>query len=155
GLQRELANFRDWLNSEPRDIPMERLAWRWHRRTAGTVTGERIVMVARDPAELLSAITQSSRALTDAPERSVVVPGRVFHSSRPLGPDAQVAFVFPGSGNHYPGMGLAIGGQWPRVLRRQHRENARLQSQVVPELIAPWLLEWPGNWEADVQVRMA
>src|SRR5262249_39464368 len=56
----------------------------------------------------------------------------VFYSPQPLGPDGRVAFVYPGSGNEFTGMGRDIGLAWPEVLRRQDRENACLRSQYLP-----------------------
>ncbi|HEY1192478.1 MAG TPA: hypothetical protein VGE74_32945, partial [Gemmata sp.] len=46
---------------------------------------------------------------------------------------AKVAFVFPGSGNQFDGMGRDLGAQWPDVLRRQHAENLHLRDQFAPQ----------------------
>ena len=59
---------------------------------------------------------------------------RVFYSPTPLGPKAKVAFVYPGSGNQFDGMGRDLSAQWPEVLRRQHAENELLRSQFAPDL---------------------
>ena len=58
---------------------------------------------------------------------------RVFYSPKPLGPTWQIAFVYPGSGNDFHGMGRKLAVQWPDVLRRQDAENERLCSQYVPQ----------------------
>lgn len=42
----------------------------------------------------------------------------------------RIAFVFPGSGNQFAGMGRELALQWPEVLRRQDQDNARLASQM-------------------------
>ncbi|MEO8145300.1 MAG: beta-ketoacyl synthase N-terminal-like domain-containing protein [Betaproteobacteria bacterium] len=42
----------------------------------------------------------------------------------------RVAFVFPGSGNQFAGMGRELALQWPEILRRQDKDNARLASQM-------------------------
>ncbi len=42
----------------------------------------------------------------------------------------RVAFVFPGSGNQFGGMGRELALQWPEILRRQDRDNSRLASQM-------------------------
>ncbi len=41
----------------------------------------------------------------------------------------KVAFVYPGAGNQYLGMGRALGVRWPQVMRGQDAENDRLFSQ--------------------------
>ena len=66
---------------------------------------------------------------------------RVFFSPKPLGPKAKVAFVFPGSGNQFDGMGRDLSAQWPEVLRRQQAENELLRSQFAPDLF------WDGAAE--------
>ena len=40
-----------------------------------------------------------------------------------------LAFVYPGAGNQYLGMGRALGLRWPQVLQAQDAENERLFSQ--------------------------
>ncbi len=59
-------------------------------------------------------------------------------------PPGRVAFVFPGSGNQFAGMGRELALQWPEVLRRQDRDNARLASQMHVEKF------WNGPLTAEV-----
>ena len=59
---------------------------------------------------------------------------RLFFSANPLGKTGDLAFVFPGSGNHYPGMGREIAARWPEILHRQNAENGYLQDQSQSEL---------------------
>jgi acyl transferase domain-containing protein/3-hydroxymyristoyl/3-hydroxydecanoyl-(acyl carrier protein) dehydratase len=54
----------------------------------------------------------------------------VAYAPRPLGPGSGLAFVFPGMGNHFAGMGRELATAWPEVLERQDRENLRLRSQL-------------------------
>ena len=42
----------------------------------------------------------------------------------------RIAFVFPGTGNQFEGMGLDLARQWPQVLRVQDAENQRLAGQM-------------------------
>jgi PfaB family protein len=72
--------------------------------------------------------------------------GRYFHSPQPLGPQAKIAFVFPGSGNQFDGMGRDLAARFPGVIRRQHDENLRLRSQFAPEFF------WSGR-TADASHR--
>jgi len=57
---------------------------------------------------------------------------RVAFSSQPLGPQAGLAFVYPGMGNHFAGMGRELSAHWPEVLRNQDANNDRLRSQMGP-----------------------
>ncbi len=53
----------------------------------------------------------------------------VYFSSQPLTNEGKLAFVYPGSGNHFHGMGRELGQQWPQVLDRLDDENDSLASQ--------------------------
>ena len=55
---------------------------------------------------------------------------RIFYSQQPLGSSGKIAFVYPGSGNDYVGMGRELAVQWPEVLRRQDGENRALEQSV-------------------------
>jgi len=97
-----------------------------------------VALVARDGAEVASQAILAAAAIRDGVERlpadlPEVARDRIFFSAEPLGRDGRVAFVFPGSGNHFPGMGRALALAFPEVLRRQDAENLRLASQFVPE----------------------
>ena len=89
-----------------------------------------ITLIARDVGELgvlgQSAADQLERG-DDPSDRSA---GRVFFSRDPLGPKGELAFVYPGSGNQYAGMGRELCLQWPEILRAQDRGNERLRSQL-------------------------
>jgi acyl transferase domain-containing protein/3-hydroxymyristoyl/3-hydroxydecanoyl-(acyl carrier protein) dehydratase len=57
---------------------------------------------------------------------------RVFLHPGPLRRPGRIAFVYPGSGNAFSGMGLDIALRWPEVLRRQDSESRFLESQYLP-----------------------
>ncbi|TWT44743.1 Polyketide synthase PksN [Phycisphaerae bacterium RAS1] len=65
-----------------------------------------------------------------------------------------VAFVFPGSGNHFVGMGREIGCTWPHVVDRLHEESLHAGSQLAPQLAWPRRSDWTAGWEADALRRM-
>lgn len=58
---------------------------------------------------------------------------RVFFSPNPVGPKGKLAVVFPGSGNHFPGMGRDLSAAFPDVLRQQQTENHELRGQFSPD----------------------
>ncbi len=126
------------------DRPVEWLAREWLKQTPQQPDRARAVtFVARSPEELLEQVEfarESLQARPDAPIPDPAAPDprpalrdRVFYAPDPLGPAGKVAFVFPGSGNHFPGMGRDLSANWPAVLRRQQVENRRLRSQYSPD----------------------
>ncbi|MBI5202959.1 MAG: type I polyketide synthase, partial [Elusimicrobia bacterium] len=113
-----------------------------------------VSFVARDARELLELAQTAERSLTEDPGSPIQGLDRIFYSPLPVGKTGRVAFVFPGSGNQYLGMGLDVGAQWPDALRVQDEENGRLRDQMVPELLSPWRLGWSGNWEEPALERL-
>ena len=102
----------------------------WERHPNRSNARLAITLIARDTAEL-SALAQSAadqlEREDDPSDRSA---GRVFFSRDPLGPKGELAFVYPGSGSQYAGMGRELCLQWPEILRVQDRWNDRLRSQL-------------------------
>ena len=61
--------------------------------------------------------------------------GRIFFTDEPLGTQGRLAAVFPGSGNHFVGMGREVLLHWPQICRQQERVNQRYRDQFPPELM--------------------
>ena len=75
-----------------------------------------------------SALNNINRALNKIDEN------RVFFSDHPVGDKGDVAFVYPGSGSHYPGMGQALMLKWPEIARLDEKSRAFLKNQFNPQL---------------------
>jgi len=115
------------------DAAIDGVAQRWwqlhgsdHKAALG------LALVARDPEELRRLIGEASSHLRDGTR---LHDRRIFFSREPLGADGEVAFVYPGSGSQYAGMGRELSVRWPGVLRAQEQESVRLRSQLQPQLI--------------------
>ncbi len=96
-----------------------------------------MALVARSHDELLALVDLGRQTISAAgiiPDATPALRDRLFFNPTPLGPEAQVAFVFPGSGNHYPGMGMDLFSRWPEILHRQDSENLYLRKQFQPEM---------------------
>ena len=136
-----LGRLTTWLPDGVRTI--ESLARDWFRRVPVDVRRKlAVTLLARSTAELKEQIAFAVRAITARPETAIPDPkagdlrpairDRVFFNPYPIGRNGKVAFVFPGSGNPFAGMGRDFGTEWPGILRRQQSENALLRSQFAP-----------------------
>lgn len=120
------------------DTGLPSLATDWYRRLEER-SGKplAVALVARNLEELTALVDLGIEAVSSGREPTAVHPGlrdRLFFSARPLGREGKIAFVFPGSGNHFPGMGMELSSTWPAIFRRQDSENRRLRDQFRPEL---------------------
>ena len=120
------------------------LARQWQRlQPADWAMPLALALVARNRGELLDQLDFARTSIAEAPDRRIgngdapippFVRDRVFYSPNPLGSDAKIAFVFPGSGNHYPDMGRELSCRWPEVFRAQDGNNLFLRDQFQPDL---------------------
>ncbi len=85
------------------------------------------------------------KPITAGPETN----DRVFFNPRPNARNGKIAFVFPGSGNHFLGMGAELGLTWPEHLRRLDRQFELLAAQFAPRQIMPWRLAYNTGWEDE------
>ncbi len=69
---------------------------------------------------------------------------RVFFSADPVGPQGEIAFVYPGSGNHYPDMGRDLLMQWPEIVDLMDETSSYLKAQFASELF------WAGKSAAYI-----
>lgn len=125
---------------------IEAIARNWWQSARQPATRRLAVsLVARSLEELAEQVafaTENLHVAPDLPLPSVAKPtlrDRVFYSPQPLGPNARLAFVYPGSGNQFNGMGRDLSAQWPQLLRRQETESEFLRGQFAPDSL------WHGN----------
>jgi acyl transferase domain-containing protein/3-hydroxymyristoyl/3-hydroxydecanoyl-(acyl carrier protein) dehydratase len=108
--------------------------------------------VARSVAELNEQLAFAEQHLRKSPEIPFppdlrgALRDRVFYTPNPQGAQGKIAFVFPGSGNQFPGMGRDLALAFPEILARQETENRRLRSQYAPEHF--WVDTIPALTEA-------
>ncbi|NVN91186.1 MAG: type I polyketide synthase [Desulfuromonadales bacterium] len=153
----ELARGLDLLRqrtAHASDDSLATLAREWYGRGAthdleGDQPPRALALVARNRDELLALVDLGKQLLasdssTDELLAHPALHDRLFYSSAPLGLEGKVAFVFPGSGNHYPGMGMELSCRWPEIFRLQDGDNLYLRSQFQPERF------WNGAPPAEI-----
>lgn len=107
------------------------------RITPATTQPFGMALIAGDAEQLEALIEQARLCLHrngDQSDLPINLRERLFFSTNPLAEQGKIAFVFPGSGNHYPDMARELLACWPAVLRRQDNENRRLKDQFQPDL---------------------
>ncbi len=108
-----------------------------------------ISMIAAELGHFQKWIAEAKHAvLNDTPKR-IVGPEGIMYSPSPIGSSGQTAYVYPGSGNHYIGMGRGIGVQWPEILNQMDATTVQLKSQIRPHCYIPHRVCWEPGWEQE------
>lgn len=154
GVLAGLDELRVWLSARDREENIEKTARDWFARSGSRPAKKRAcVLLAPDAPGLASLCRDAAAALRAAPEKPIVS-DRVNYSPEPLYRPGSLAFVFPGSGNHYIGMGRGLWTQWPEIMRRLDAENGYLRDQMAPALFMPWRLTWEKGWQQEAELAI-
>ncbi|MCK6482158.1 MAG: acyltransferase domain-containing protein, partial [Planctomycetes bacterium] len=155
GVEEGLIRLREFAR-DAGEAPVEALARRWYARNPSDPSRAfGAAVVARSRAEAVELADAALRAVREGTPAGGDGGGsgaaaargrggdRVFWSPEPLG--GGLALVFPGSGNHFPGMGRDLGLSWPGVLRAQDRRTLHLRGQLAPEVF------WSAASREDIE----
>ncbi len=138
------------------DASLAVLATSWFHRSPPT--GEipcAVGIVAENRLQMPALIEEARNAITSGRYRRVTGRSGVAYTPQPLGASGDIAFVFPGSGNHFAGMGRSIGVWWPEVLRRMDIQTPDLKTRLIPEMYIPYRRFWGPGWEIEAQNAIA
>ncbi|RPJ81256.1 MAG: hypothetical protein EHJ94_04900, partial [Deltaproteobacteria bacterium] len=129
---------------------METAACQWHAENPPDPAKKYAVsLIADNSFNLGKWIKEAKKSVAEGKERKINGPFGIKYNPEPVGESGDIAFVFPGSGNHYVGMGRKIGVTWPEVLRKMDAETLRLKTQLVPDRFVPSRLSWKAGWESE------
>jgi len=78
----------------------------------------------------------------------------IHFTPEPIAGTGELSFVFPGSGNHYVGMGRELGVFWPDCFRALDAIEDDLKDQFRPEVTVPYRLSWESGWEQDAYTEL-
>jgi len=136
--------------------PLAQLACRWDTLNhPAPQQGLCLTCVATSHAELEAQLDFATAHIQSSPEERLDGRGgaripacardKVFYSPAPLASEGKVAFVFPGSGNHFINMGRDLARTWPDVFERQHHHNRYLERQYRADMF------WNGADLEDIE----
>ncbi len=129
---------------------MEKAACQWHAENPLDPAKKYAVsLIADNSFNLGKWIKEAKKSVAEGKERKINGPFGIKYNPEPVGESGDIAFVFPGSGNHYVGMGRKIGVTWPEILRKMDAETPRLKTQLIPDRYVPSRLSWKSGWESE------
>lgn len=128
--------------------------WR-HREPPGWDAHLAVAIAAATSSDFDGWISKARDSVRSGRESRFSATGGVCYTPAPLGPDVPMALVYPGSGNHFPGMGREIGVFWPEILDAMDREATRLRDRFQPHRFLPCRMDWTPGWEARAMETLA
>ncbi|MFZ5565331.1 MAG: acyltransferase domain-containing protein, partial [Thermodesulfobacteriota bacterium] len=132
---------------------MEKAARGWYAAHGVNFAREYAVAIVAGTLAELDRFVEEAKGLITSDRPSSISGMRGIKYSTHLHPvgsqNGQVAFVFPGSGNHYLGMGREIGVDFPTVARQLDAEARKLKERFLPECFFPWRDSWKPGWEEE------
>ena len=130
GLLDQLRGLEQLATSSP-SRSIEAVAREWWR-SGPSDTGEPLglAILARSADDLIERLEIARAKVTSGSNLHPIARSddRVYYQPNPLRGD--LAFVFPGIGNHFAGMGRDLSAHWPEVFRAMEGETLRLKTQL-------------------------
>lgn len=114
---------------------IHRLGAKWFQTRSPQASRSLALTIVAKSVDELHALLPIARQRLVAEAPTASPDRRIQFTRNPLGRAGRLAFVFPGSGNAFIGMGRELLALFPDVLRQQERENQRLKDQYNPDLI--------------------
>ncbi len=135
---------------------MERTAAEWYEKNPPDYDKEHAVAFLADSSFTLGQwIQEAQKAIEAGAARQISGATGFKYTPRPLGHQGgEIAFVFPGSGNHYVGLGRVIAVTWPGILRRMDAETRQLKTQLIPSCYVPFRDSWTPGWETQAHAKI-
>ncbi len=113
-----------------------------------------VTLMAGDIPGFKKGVVQAKAAVETGTRSKFEPSGGVCYSPEPLGGSADIAFVFPGSGNHYVGMGRTLGIRWPEIFRAMDIKTEQFMTQIRPHVFTPWRSSWEPGWQKDAHEKI-
>ena len=138
-----------------KDTNIESMARSWYQKNSQDYKKILAVsIIAGDIVKLGKWISDAKDTVSKDNPIKLNGPDGIKYSPEPLGTSGEIAFIFPGSGNHYVGMGRSIGVVWPEILRKMDEETLQLKTQLIPQCYIPWGNIWENGWEKNAHNKI-
>ncbi|MCP4117205.1 MAG: type I polyketide synthase [Desulfobacteraceae bacterium] len=127
----------------------------WFQKTLKqTGKSKTLSIMAASANSLANLVDGAVEAVTNDWECTIKGFEGIAYTLAPLGERGKTAFLYPGSGNHFPGMGRAMGALFPDILDAVEAKGASLDKQVQPALYYPQRLNWEAGWRNHAMAKI-
>ncbi len=132
-LSNRLIELREFITSNDNSYSIEYWARKWWAKYRTQIKEKLgLTILAKNQSELFTLINKALENIDDDSWRPDEIE-QIFFNPKPLGKSGRLAFVFPGFGNHFRGMGRDLSAAWPEIFHKQDTENEFLHDQLLPD----------------------
>lgn len=153
-LLQQANTLHSLLKDTSKDLSSLGQLW-WEQAGSKPEAAFGLSLVAGSHEQAIDSLSTLQRQLSEGKIPQSLGEQGIFSTDKPLGQEGKLAFVYPGSGNHYVGMGRELGLHFPQALARMDSETERLKDQILPELYMPWRSDWSVGWRSKAANRIA
>lgn len=156
-LLEKLTTFQDTLKElldKTGQIELAAASW-YAKQPLDSIKKCAVSLIIQNDHQLEARVESVLEAVSTNTSREFTGPDMIYYAPYPLFKSNSLAFVFPGSGSHYLGMGRGMGTQWPNILDELDNETPHLKSQMLPEYYIPWRSSWVPGWENESNEKIA
>lgn len=148
-LCRQAKELQTWLKQS--GVSLHQLAIRWWKAHPNADSGQhQAAIVASD----FNQLEDTLRRFEQLTQNSCPGHGGLFYSQKPLN-HGEVAFVFPGSGNHYAGMGRELALYFPEIALALDEIRGNFGSMIQAPWIVPYRSRWNAGWEQEANDQIS
>jgi len=150
-LSQLLRNSRSRVEKQREDTDiLFRLAGQWYHCSTGKPQGSHTLSIlAESLADLDQYLRDAPRIIKDNRSQTLNGRGGICYLPDFNIAKKEIAFVYPGSGNHYLGMGRTLAVQFPDVMCRMDTQTESLHSQLLPHWYDPRRTDWSEGWQSE------
>jgi len=159
-LAQTLDELQDHVNNhvtgdQPLELALELAAFTWFQQKGQQPHKKLALTLTLKPTDNLEKVIRLARQkILDKDNELPDSHPALSFSNRPLGMQGTLAAVFPGSGNHYLGMGRDIGLQWPVILTNMDQGADFLKTQCAAHDYLPYRTSWSRDWQKFAEKHM-
>ncbi len=106
-----------------------------------------VSIVSNNIKDLKQFILKAKKCVKDKKQKDFIKDQGFYYFLNSKDEKRKIAFLYPGSGNHFLGMGRDIGVLFPDILESMDKKGALLNKRILPKLYYPRRVSWEKGWE--------
>ena len=141
-LKLRLQRLRDELRNNQLD------PYQWYKEQKEARLALVIVEDLSVASNLAEDIEAALRHLEETPQNDLYT-NTIFYTPNPLAPKGRTAFVYPGSGANFLGLGREFALSFPEIMHNLDSENLYMAGEFAAQYNQPFRFSWSEGWKRE------